>query len=831
MSKIKLSLRLAWRGFVAGEYKVLLSALVLAVACATLLGVVSERIQGAVGQRSAQMAGGDLVVQGSQPVSKALKHSLTSAALRWSEQVRLNTMLAAGEELVLVNLHAVDANYPLLGQVEVETPAGVWRHEQPPTVGEIWLEQGLVERLNLSWGDKVMVGGLSLQFSARLVATPDQSGGFSSFAPKALVHLDSLAASPLLGALSRASWSVGITGTTTEIQTLRTQLPEFLEAGQRLVDLSESQPGLAKALLEGQQYLALASLVAILLAATAVALAAQRQFKRQTLQVALLRCLGVAQNQTQWLLLLQLLWLALVAGLLGGALGYLAHWGLIQLLSQAVPLTLAPASLKPLVAAFSLAGVLLLGCTLAPLLSLRQLSPLAVLQVRPWQLQTSSWLTYASAVGIVLLLGWWLVGNWRLTLFTVLGLAGSGALVAALGWLCLRWLAKSSTRWPWSLRQAVRRLERNPATTLLQLCTFTLAFTALVLVARGGSQLMQAWQQQLPSDLPNQFVLDIQAYEKTAFEQFLHEQQLDASRIYPILRARLVAINGQEASLAVPLEARDDNTLRRELNLTWSEQLPEDNQLSAGSWWPDLTAHPESLVPISLEEGMAQRLNLSLGSQLTFNLAGTQLPTYVASLRQVQWESFKPNFYVVFPPEALAQQAHTYMASFAVSEKQPNWARQLNQQFPGVVVLDVRTLLAQVQSLLHHLSLAVEYLLGFVLLAGLLVAWALLLASLDARQQEQTLLKVLGVARAQLLARQWLEFMLLGGLAGVLAVGLSELLYSLIASRFLGLAWHPAPVFWLAPPLLSALLLAGGARLALHKNLHRSPHRSWQQLN
>jgi len=383
----------------------------------------------------------------------------------------------------------------------------------------------------------------------------------------------------------------------------------------------------------------------------------------------------------------------------------------------------------------------------------------------------------------------------------------------------------------WYWRQALRRLGRNPSETLLQLSTFTLAFTADLLVARGGNQLMNDWQSQLPEERPNQFAMDVQPYEKQAFAAALDEQGLAHSQLYPLLRARLTHINEQEAANSVPDAAENDNALRRELNLTWSAELPEGNQLEAGAWWPDLPPAEGGLLPVSVEAGLAKRLNLKLGDQLTFNLAGSPLQTRIVSLREVCWESFNPNFYVIFPPKVLEDKAHTFLASFVLPEDEASFMRNLTQQFPSVAFLDVRAMLAQAEGILRQLSLGVQYLLGFVLLAGLLVTWALMMASLDARKREQVLLKVLGASRRSLASRQALEFVLLGGLAGTLAAFLGELLYSLIAGQLLNLPWAATPLFWIMPPVIGALLLAGFSHLALRESLETPPHQLLKELS
>jgi putative ABC transport system permease protein len=328
--------------------------------------------------------------------------------------------------------------------------------------------------------------------------------------------------------------------------------------------------------------------------------------------------------------------------------------------------------------------------------------------------------------------------------------------------------------------------------------------------------------------------VDIQPHERQDFERFLDQAGLQHSRLYPILRGRLMLINGEEAERQVPEASRNDNTLRRELNLTWSEALPEGNRVLSGRWWqPEDSAvtTADRLIPVSVESGMARRLGLDLDDRMTFNLAGSVIETRIISLREVRWESFNPNFYVIFPPQVLETQPHTFLASFTLPEAdEGGFMRALTRQFPGVAFLDVRAILAQAEGILRQLSLGIQYLLGFVLLAGLLVTWALMMASLDARQREQALLKVLGARRGLLAGRQLAEFLLLGGLSGLLAAVLGEGLYALMAGQLFNLPWSAAPLFWVLPPLVGALLLAAFAHLALRPSLQAAPHQLLKRL-
>lgn len=830
MRDISLAGRLAWRSVKAGEYRVLLAALILAVACATLLGVVGDRLQRALDQEAARMAGGELVLRDRQPLSEAWAQQAQSRGLSLTRIARFSSMAARGDAMLLASVTAVDDHYPLLGSIEIQQEHQRRSVQSPPAPGEIWLEPGLALRLGAEPGDKVELGDKTLTFSAELLMAPDQGGGLSSLSPKLMVNLESLKDSVLMGPLSRIRWRAGFIGSEQALASWEQWLSPQLSDNQRLLSLDDDRPGIGRALDYGRRYLGQAGLVAVLLASMAVALATHRQVRRQTSTVALLGALGVSRQRIRRLWLWQFAWVGVFAGLLGGLIGYTAQLGLVALLQPLLPITLPPPAVWPLGAAVLLAIWILLGFALVPLLRLVSVSPLSVLQNRPLPRGIKSGWRYLLMGIVVVGLGYWLSGDARLTLWTLLGLGIAGIVVALFGWAILWSLYRVQHRFSWHWRQALRRLYHQRQETLLQLATFTLTFTALLLVARSGQQLLDTWQMRFPEDRPDHFAIDIQPQEQSSFLQALNEAGIEHSDLYPIVRGRLSEINGEAASSAVPSAQRESNTLRREWNLTWSTGLPSHNQLSAGQWWHGDGLNSEGIPEASVEQGLADRLGLTLGDTLTFSIAGQSLQAQITSLRDLEWSSLNPNFYVILPPSVMQAYPHTFLGSFALPEQSEGLLRHLAQRFPGVAFLDIRALLLQAENLIGQLSLGIEYVLGFVVLAALLVTWALMMASLDARLKEQALLRVLGATWPRLRGRQNAEFCILGLLSGGLASVISEALYSVLAEQMFGLTWSPAPMIWIIPPLAGAGLLMLLAYWALAPGRQQAPHQLLKRL-
>lgn len=807
-----------FRNLRSGEFNLLIAALIVAVLSVSVVGLLNSRLSLALQHKSAQLAGGDLIISSPEPVSFELKQILIDQNLPWSEQVQVTTLFNYAEEFVLVNLIGVDAAYPLLGQVEISTASGAKQLlNQGPPAGEIWLEEQLAQRLGINLGQYLLLAEQQFLFSAYLEATPEASSGWSSFTPKAQVSLASLENNPLLGALTRAQWQVGIQVPAADLARIENLITAQLHTKQSLKSLHTSQPALARLVTEASSYLALIGLVSLLLASLALALASQRQQARLQRQAALLKCFGASNTYVMLLLGAQLLGVALLAGIVGAGLGFYAQHLLGSFLAGGLGLQLPAASWQPLVIAQLLALGMLGVFVLVPLRG--QLSPLLALQGQTAPIKKLNWLSLSLAGLGYLALCWWLVGSWRLTGLAFVALISISAVLAGLSWLILRLLVATAPKLPWYARQALRRLDAARASSLMQLVSFTWVFIAILLVERSASQLLEQWQQHLPAQQPNYFALDIQPYEQQEFAEFLTANTANSSQLYPMVGARLSHLNSVPIMQAVAESARDDNSLHRELRLTFLADLPLENELVAGVWWPDVPNSTTQFIPISVETGLAQRLNLHLGDQLTFNVEGRELVTEIVSLRQVNWQNMQPNFFVIFPPSSLTEFTPNYLASFVIPEPATAFIRQVNQQFPGVLLLDMRSLIKQLQNLLEQLSRVVISLLVLLVGASLLVSWALLATSQDARIQEQALLRIFGASRASLRKRQALEFIVLGAVAGGLASILSELLYSLVARWLLNLSWQPAwTTLWLMP-VLSAILLVSLAYLVLRKSL------------
>ncbi|MDR5865583.1 ABC transporter permease [Halomonas koreensis] len=839
------ALRLSWRGLRrdlrAGDVRALFLALTLAVAAATMIGFFLDRLERGLTRQAGQLLGGDVVLEQSRPFEAELRAALEEAGLALSDQVDMVSMVRHGEAFQPVSVKAVDDAYPHYGESLVDRGAGREALASGPARGTAWIAPRLALLLNLETGDTLRLGRAELEVGGVIEREADPSAGFGSFNPRLMIHLDDLAATGLVQPGSRIEYELLAAGPAAAVERVMPRLERLRAAGVEVRDVRRDRPRLGSALARADRYLSLAGLAAVLLAGVAVAMATRRYVERHLDTAALLRCFGARQAELVRLFALQLLWLALAASALGALLGLAGQAALLALLGALVAVELPPPGPAPLVLGVLTALAVLAGFAGPTLLRLRRVSALKVLRRELDPLPASAWLVVGVAGLVFGALLWLYSGDPGLSLVLLVGGALAGGLLWGLGGVLLAGLLALCARLPrrddagplQALRLGGRQLARRRATSLGQLLAFSVALFAMAMIALVRGDLVDAWRDQLPADTPNHFAINIQPGERDAFEAALGEAAASRSALYPMVRGRLTAIDGRPPRQAVPEEARGDNALRRELNLTWRASLPEGNRLVAGEWfapraggaaggWVEAAeAGPGAArVPISVESGLAERLGLALGDTLTFTIGSAAITGEIESLRELDWDSFRPNFYVIFPPGVLERFGHSYITAFHLDGADREALRGLVRDFPGVTLLDVEAILERVREVLARVTRAVELVLAFVLLAGVSVLHAALTASLPVRAHEAGLLRVFGAGNRLLARVQGAEYALLGLASGLLAAGLAELAAAGLYGGWLELTprWHPE--LWLGLPAAGAVLV-GGIGLWLSRGLRR----------
>ena len=824
LPKIRL-LALAYRQLLrdarAGELRVLFFALVVAVAASTAIGYFGARLNDAMLLRASEFLGADMVLSGSAPASPEQIAVGEQQGLDHAQVVEFSSVIATNEDLQLASVKAASSSYPLRGTLR--SAAQPYEAEQPgpgPAPGEAWAEARLFAALDLAIGDRIEVGNKTLLLTRVLTYEPDRVGDFYSLTPRVLMHLDDLEATGVVQPGSRVRYRELWRGDPTALAAYQQSVKDGLQAHQRIETANDSNRQIGGALGRAERYLNLASLAAILLAGVAVALSAARFATRRFDASALLRCLGLSRNDALVLYTLQLAMLGLLASLVGALLGWAAQHGLFFVLRGLLAQEIPPGGVWPAAAGIATGLVALAGFALPPLAALGRVPPLRVLRRDMLPVPPSAWLVYGTAIFALGLIMWRLSLDLKITL----ALLGGGLLATLLlgGLLLLglkamrRLLAGASLSW----RLGLGQLLRHPLAAAGQALAFGLILLAMALIALLRGELLDTWQDQLPENAPNHFVLNVLPAEKDAFAERIAALSSHAAPLYPVVPGRLIAINDEPVRQLVSKESQGERAIRRDLSLTWAADLPKDNHLVAGQWWANRAS--TDAPGVSVEAELAESLQLKLGDRLSFTIGGLTREAVVTSLREVNWDSFQPNFYMIFEPDTLEGMPATYMTSFHLPPGKERELVELARAFPSVTLLQVEALLAQLRSILAQVSLAVEYVLLFVLAAGLAVLFAGLQATLDERIRQGALLRALGAQRRLLLRARRAEFGLLGAASGLLAALGCELVSALLYHYAFDLRWQPHP-WLLVLPLIGALLVGGAGVLGTRRALNASP--------
>ena len=805
MNFLRLGLWLLRRERTSGEWRVLLLALVIGVGSVSTTGFLGDRMKRAMSEQGAAFLGADLLVTSPRPIE-----TWPGPALRTSQALEFASMVSRGDAFQLATLRAVDAAYPLRGAVRIaDRPfeTGTARPAQPPP-GAIYVEASLLPLLEAQVGDPVQIGEASFRIAGVVAEEPGQLGGVFGLAPRVFLRADEVERTRVLQPGSRLTYLYQFAGEPDQLAAFSAALKPALDTTQRLIGSREGVETLRGAFANADRYIQLTALISLLLSVAAIAIAAHRHALRHYDQAALLRCLGATTAQLRTLYAAQLLTLGLLGSLVGVAIGALMQQALALLILPDAATRLPALGLAPVGAAIVSGLLALAGASLPALMRLIRVPPLRVLRRDLPPLPVGAWVSAAVSGSALLLLIAWYAGDARLVGVFVAALAGLVGVLALLARLALLAGGSVQRMAHGPLRFGLAQLLRHRFDSTLQLGAFTLALFLVALLALVRSDLVAGWRQQLPPDAPNYFLVNIAPHQQQAVTAYLAQHRLQASALYPMVRGRLVSKNGTPIAETLPEASRDSNTLRRELNLTWTTTLPANNVVLAGEWHGERRA-----AEISVESGMAERLGLVVGDELGFQVGDQTLAARITSLRSVKWDSMQPNFFVIFAPGQLDALPASSIASVHVPPGATGVLPGFVKAFPGITLLALDKLIANIEAVFDQIIGAIQLLLGFLLAAGMAVVVATLLASLDARQQEAVLLRTLGAQRAYLAKGLWSEFLALGLLAGLLASACAEIAMALIADRLFELPVRLHPWLWLALPAAGALLVGASGWL------------------
>ncbi|WP_334179024.1 FtsX-like permease family protein [Pseudoxanthomonas sp.] len=787
-------LSLAWRqlrrDLAAGDIRILFAALVLAVVAVTSVGFVTDRAERALAIEANRLLGGDVVVRGDAPPTDTLRALANAPGLRVTETQELQSMIRAGESLSLGDLRALGEGFPLRGSFRVVDRAGGAERDAGgiPAFGTLWITQAGAETLGAKPGDEIGIGTRTLKLAALVTQEPDAALDYFNVAPKVFLNLADLPSTGLVQEGSRLRYRLVVAGNAAAVETFTAAVKPQLARGQRMETIQDARPEVRSALDRASRFLGLAALVSVVLAAVAVAMAARRHSERHLSGTAVMRCLGAQQRTLVGIHVGELVLLGLAACTFGVLIAFGLQWGIGSWLQQSLKIDIPPAGLMPALQGYGVGMVVLLAFGAPPVLALRRVPALRVLRRDLDRTEPSAWLVALTGfVGLGALL-WWKAGSPALGTAMLVGIAGTLAVLALLAWALILLVRRVRSRLRGSLRYGLANVSRRAGTSIAQVSALGLGLMALLLLTFVRTDLLDRWQLALSANAPNRFIINVQPDQVDPVKTFMQARGLSAVDLYPMIRGRLVELNGKPASGA-DYEDADERTQRRadrEFNLSMAATLRDDNKVTAGEFWTGRTpASPE----LSVEEGFADDLGWKLGDQVAFDIAGQRFEGRITSLRSVDWESFRPNFFVVASPGGLDGYSASYITAVSVPSGDTAFTRELVGQFPNLSVIDVEAVLNQVRSTAEQVSQVVQVVFWFSLAAGLLVLMAAVSASQDERLLEGGVMRVLGGSRRQLRLAQASEFAAIGLLAGLVAAIAASVLSGVVATQVFDLPW------------------------------------------
>ena len=822
MQVARFALRNLWRDLKSGELSVLLLALTVAVLSLTAVGFFTSRVSQAVRAQAAEVLAADLRLESPNPIAPRYFDEASAKGLKSAQILAFPTAIFSVDASQLAALNAVTASYPLRGHVRIaDTPFGVARTtDRVPSRGEVWIDARIIAQLKIELGTPLRIGAASFRVTQVLDYRPDQGTGFVNLAPAALLNYDDVPGTQLIQPGSHVTYAALFAGPPAAVENFREYLISAKAPGERLREVDESSRQLNSAIDRASRFLNLASLASVLLAAVAVAMGARRYAARHIDTVALMKCMGASQVFVLAISLIELTLLAVFAVAIGALAGYLAQSGLAWVLRDLIRGELPGASLAPLPIALLTVLIMLIGFALPPLLQLKNTPPVRVLRksVSAAPLRYGS--SYALALAALFAMLWTLVRDTELVLAVFAGVLSVGVVLTLAGYGLVRLTSRLRGGVGVAWRYGLANVSRRGGGSVVQIVAFGLGLMVLLLLAVVRADLLADWRHSLPADVPNNFLINIRPEERQSLQRFLQSHALGQPVMYPMVRARITAINARPSESIKLRSESGRGFLQREQNLTWSAGLMEDNQLIAGSWWsPADVGKPR----VSISSEYQEALQLNLGDKLTFDVAGEALTAEVASVRKIRWDSFRPNFFLVLPPGLLDGAAGTYMTSVFLTPAQRPALADLVRQFPTVSVLDVDAILKQIRDIMDRASLAVQYVFLFTLAAGIVVLLAAVQSTRDERRYESAILRTLGASRGTVLQGVAAEFSALGFLSGTLAAFGATAIGWWLARRLFSLQYTFDPWVWVVGLVCGTLLVGVSGTLATRRVVNTPP--------
>ena len=808
----KLALKLFSREFRRGELTVISAAIALAVLTVLTLSMVTERIAESIAQKSSAFIAADRVLASNHAIETAYITQAEQQNLETAQMVYFDTMLFANDEMQFSSVKAASNSYPLKGQLKVKSGLNAETEVAPgaPTPGNVWLSESVFYSLNINVGDQVELGAALFNVEKVIVEEPDAPFNVFSSSRRVLINIDDVPKTEVIQPGSRVFYRQLYAGDESDINSFYDWLKPQLKENQNWYGVKDRQSPISNSLNRAESFLLLAGLLGIILAAVAIAVSAKRYCERQYDPVAMMKTLGGSRDMIRKIYLMHLLMVCTMAVVVGLAIGYGLQEVATGYLAKSMGTELPMAGFKPWLVAISTGVICAVMFSIKPLLDLFDIPPLRVLRRNLGDRLAVSKIHLGLSALTVFLLMWLFSNNIKITLILFVSTLALILVLFLISKLIFGGGRKLGLKPGNSWSLAIASIQKRANVNAVQLISFSLAIKLLLFLIVLKNDIISDWQSQLPSDAPNAFLVNITQNELDPVNEYLAQKGIQVSEFYPTIRGRVNAVNGEAVAREVSLqdnEKKDEEArsgIGRELNLTWLDEVPSQNDIIDGQWFGD-----DAVAEASLEESMMQRLDVKLGDTLTFLIGAQSFDAKITSVRKVNWATLKPNFFIILSPDVLSDFPATYISSVRIEPEQKRDFSQLLRTYPTITAIDVDNFVKQIQSTIEQVSLAIGFVLAIVVLCGALVLISQVQASLGERMQEIVILRTLG-AKSRLIKNATLyEFLLLGGLAGLVAAFFSDIALLIVQQQMFDLAGKLHPNIWIIGPVAGGVFVAG----------------------
>ncbi len=801
------------------SYRLMLVATVITISIVTASQLITQRIGLMLDRQASELLAADLVIVSSSPLSDRYWRQAKESGLSVASTTSLRTAIFINEEPQLVELKAVSENYPLRGQLEIASDLTAMRQrvDTIPARGEIWIDSKINKTLNT----KVDIGFQAFDSKWLLTYEPDRGGALFNLAPRILMNLNDLEQTGLIIPGSRATYRQLFSGGEAEIARFVDWLKPQLLDGEQIQDLENARPEMRQALERTRKFFALSIILTLVIAMVAIAITARYTAGRESPKVAVLRAFGVPQTRLIKFYLLQIARLWLIASFVGMGLGWITQypleWVLDGWFAREIPSVYV---VRPYLIAGVVGIISLTGFCLPYILNVISTAPMQVFRPVQDRQSVKRRLCYsASAVITVFLILALLMQSSTVAVVVLTLILLLTLILPVIFAMLIRLLLVSGSRRFWLKAYLLSRLKSTSRGAILVMSGFSLALLAILLIAVVKDELLAAWQKQLPEDIPNYFLINLQKQDVPAIHDFLNDQNIPSSNPYPLVRTRLTAINQVPVQSIKFSDPRARHLVNHTFNVSYTEVLPDENAIVEGRW----ISADEAFDQFSVEQGMAEKLDLKLGDVISLSVAGERIEAPVTSIRSVVWENFKPNFYLISNSRLIEQRPQTWLLSALIEGEHKLALKQLLERFPSITLLDVSVLMSRIRAILERATIALEFFFLFALASSLVVLLAAIQTGKHERQKESSLLRALAAQSAQLFRVHVFEFTLMGLLIGFFAAFFANLAGWLVSVHFFDIDYHFSFAIWGYSLLSATLVLTIAGILVSRKVYNESP--------